>query len=155
MYIEVTFQNPDIPQIRILPQLTTQIMARWQLALVAAAVLLCQAGFFYLQAWRCELQVQRAADDADSLRVLVVTDVHLLGRRRRSGAERLWVDWQVRASARAAVDVHKPEVALVLGDQFDEGSRWTPDAHWDEYADRFFSAFASFLPLKTLYLVRD
>ncbi|KAE9048290.1 hypothetical protein PR001_g509 [Phytophthora rubi] len=128
-------------------------MARWQLALLAAAVLLCQAGFFYLQAWRCELQIQQKAGDADALTVLVVTDVHLLGRRRRSRVERLWVDWQVRASARAAVDVHKPEVALVLGDQFDEGSRWTPDAHWDEYADRFFCAFASFLPLKTLYLV--
>ncbi|KAG6586725.1 Metallophosphoesterase 1 [Phytophthora cinnamomi] len=125
-------------------------MARWQLALVAAAVLLCQAGFFYLQAWRCELQFQRTAGD---ITVLVVTDVHLLGKRRRSLVERLWVDWQVRASARAAVDVHGPQVALVLGDQFDEGSRWTPDAHWDEYADRFFRAFASFLPLKTLYLV--
>ncbi|KAI9997916.1 hypothetical protein PInf_002173 [Phytophthora infestans] len=44
-------------------------------------------------------------------------------------------------------------VALVLGDQFDEGSRWTPNADWDEYADRFFRAFASLLPLKTLYLV--
>ncbi|KAG6962110.1 hypothetical protein JG688_00008780 [Phytophthora aleatoria] len=123
----------------------------WELALVAAAVLLCQAGVFYFQAWRCQLQLPDASDD--TLTVLVVTDVHLLGKRRRSFVERLWVDWQVHTAARAAVDVHSPEVALVLGDQFDEGSRWTPGADWDEYAGRFFRAFASFLPLKTLYLV--
>ncbi|KAL4176127.1 hypothetical protein KRP22_001081 [Phytophthora ramorum] len=129
------------------------MVQRWELALVAAAVLLCQAGVFYLQAWRCERQFQQNAMDPQALTVLVVTDVHLLGKRRRSWLERLWVDWQVRASARAAVDVHSPDIALVLGDQFDEGSRWTPDADWDEYAERFFRAFASFLPLKTLYLV--
>ncbi|KAF1775537.1 Metallo-dependent phosphatase-like [Phytophthora cactorum] len=123
----------------------------WELALVAAAVLLCQAGVFYFQVWRCQLQLPDASDD--TLTVLVVADVHLLGKRRRSFVERLWVDWQVHTAARAAVDVHSPEVALVLGDQFDEGSRWTPDADWDEYAGRFFRAFASFLPLKTLYLV--
>ncbi|KAG1703786.1 hypothetical protein DVH05_006799 [Phytophthora capsici] len=124
-------------------------MRRWELALVAAVVLLCQGGVFYLQSWRCQLQI--SSDDA--LTVLVVTDVHLLGNRRRHYVERLWVDWQVRMAARAAVDVHKPEVALILGDQFDEGTRWTPRADWDEYADRFFRAFGSFLPLKTLYLV--
>ncbi|EEY57777.1 metallophosphoesterase 1, putative [Phytophthora infestans T30-4] len=123
----------------------------WELVLVTAAALLCQAGVFYFQAWRCQLQLPDTPDD--TLTVLVVTDVHLLGKRRRSFVERLWVDWQVRAAARAAVDVHRPEVALVLGDQFDEGSRWTPNADWDEYADRFFRAFASLLPLKTLYLV--
>ncbi|KAF4030306.1 Calcineurin-like phosphoesterase [Phytophthora infestans] len=84
---------------------------------------------------------------------LVVTDVHLLGKRRRSWLERLWVDWQVHIAARAAVDVHKPDVALVLGDQFDEGNRWTSYADYGEYAGRFFRVFSSFLPLKTLYLV--
>ncbi|KAG7389302.1 Metallophosphoesterase 1 [Phytophthora pseudosyringae] len=128
------------------------MVRRWELALVAAAVLLCQAGVFYLQAWRCQRQLPQSPAD-DALTVLVVTDVHLLGKRRRSFVERLWVDWQVRAAARAAVDVHAPEVALVLGDQFDEGGRWTPATDWDEYAGRFFRAFGSFLPLKTLYLV--
>lgn len=84
----------------------------------------------------------------------MVTDVHLLGKRRRSWLERLWVDWQVHIAARAAVDEHKPDVALVLGDQFDEGNRWTSDADYGEYAGRFFRVFSSFLPLKTLYLVR-
>ncbi|POM76228.1 Metallophosphoesterase 1 [Phytophthora palmivora] len=79
--------------------------------------------------------------------------MHGIVRRRRSSVERLWIDWQVRAAARAAVDVHRPQVALVLGDQFDEGGRWTSDSNWDDYVGRFFRAFASFLPLKTLYLV--
>ncbi|KAF4323424.1 hypothetical protein BBO99_00003153 [Phytophthora kernoviae] len=129
-------------------------MMRWEIGLLAAVVLLCQAGVFYLQAGRCERQFQQNASvSATDLTVLVVTDVHLLGKRRRSWVERLWVDWQVHASARAAVDIHKPDIALVLGDQFDEGSRWTSDSDWKEYAGRFFRAFSSFLPLKTLYLV--
>ncbi|KAG7398760.1 Metallophosphoesterase 1 [Phytophthora boehmeriae] len=129
-------------------------MLRWELALLATVLLLCQAGVFYLQAWRCERQFrQDTSVSASDLTVLVVTDVHLLGKRRRSWVERLWVDWQVHASARAAVDVHRPGVVLVLGDQLDEGSRWTSDSDWEEYAGRFFRAFSSFLPLKTLYLV--
>ncbi|KAG6620021.1 Metallophosphoesterase 1 [Phytophthora cinnamomi] len=73
----------------------------------------------------------RAAVPADGgdITVLVVTDVHLLGKRRRSLVERLWVDWQVRARPPGPPwTMHGPQVALVLGDQFDEGSRWTPDA---------------------------
>ncbi|CAH0487177.1 unnamed protein product [Peronospora farinosa] len=128
--------------------------SRWLLVLVVIVVLLCQVGVYYLQAWRCELQIQsNAIDSKDLLTVLIVTDVHLLGNRRRTWVERLWVDWQVYASARAAVDVHNPEIVLVLGDQFDEGSRWTPTSDWDKYVTRFFRAFSSFLPLKTLYLV--
>ncbi|OWZ18832.1 Metallophosphoesterase 1 [Phytophthora megakarya] len=123
-------------------------MRRWELCLLATAILLCQGGVFYLHALQC-----RQSQSADTLTVLVVTDVHLLGKRRRSFVERLWVDWQIRASARAAVDVHSPQVALILGDQFDEGGRWTADSDWDEYVGRFFQAFGSFLPLKTLYLV--
>ncbi|CAH0479649.1 unnamed protein product [Peronospora belbahrii] len=129
------------------------ISSRWVL-LVATIVLLCQAGVFYLQAWRCQLQFQTNATNAeDMLTVLAVTDVHLLGKRRRSLIERLWVDLQVHASARAAVDVHNPDVALVLGDQLDESSRYTPKSDWDEYISRFIRAFSSCLPLRTLYLV--
>ncbi|RLN63281.1 hypothetical protein BBJ28_00006387 [Nothophytophthora sp. Chile5] len=107
-------------------------MARWKLGVVAAAVLFCQVGVFYLQALRCQFHQQpvEASADAD-LRVLIVSDVHILGKRRRTWPERVWVDWQVHWSARAAVDVHKPDVALVLGDQFDEGTRWTPDSDWE------------------------
>lgn len=37
---------------------------------------------------------------------------------------------QIKQSVTAAVAVHQPDLVLVLGDQFDEGSRPTPDADW-------------------------
>ncbi|CEG45638.1 metallophosphoesterase 1 [Plasmopara halstedii] len=126
-------------------------MRFWELALIAVAILICQAGVFYFQAWRCEQKLPKMLDD--EFTALVVTDVHLLGKRRRSVIERMWVDWQIRAAIRAAVDVHAPDVVVVLGDQFDEGGRRTSDSDWDEYAQRFLRVFASFLPKKTLYVV--
>lgn len=126
-------------------------MRLWEVAFIALVILHCQAGVFYFQAWRCERKLLQTTND--TLTVLVVADVHLLGKRRRSVVERMWVDWQMRAAARAAVDVHAPDVALGLGDQFDEGGRWTSDVDWNEYAARFFRVFASFLPLKTLFVV--
>ena len=131
------------------------VARHWDLLLVAAVVLVCQVGLFYLHAWRCQLQLQSTStESSESLLALIVTDVHLLGKRRRSWIERWWVDWQMWASIRAAVDVHRPDVALVLGDQFDEGGPWTSKSDWNEYAARFVRAGARLLPFKTLYLVR-
>lgn len=66
-----------------------------ELLVVAAAVALGQFGGFYLSALRCELQLRRSEPGPLGLRALVVTDVHLLGKRRRSAVERAWIDWQV------------------------------------------------------------
>lgn len=126
-------------------------MRFYELAIFVSVVLLCQVGVYYIQAWRCNKKL--SPKNGNDLTILIVTDVHLLGKRRRSVVERMWVDWQMHAAARAAVDVHAPEIALVLGDQFDEGGPWTSSFVWDEYARRFFRVFAHFLPLKTLYVV--
>ena len=130
--------------------------APWLLLLLVAVTLFCQVGVYYLQAWQCKLAFEssQAYKDPESLTILVVTDVHVLGTRRRAWVDRLWVDWQIYASARAAVDVHDPTLVLVLGDQVDEGGRRTPRSDWDTYVARFFRACSSFLPRKTLYLVR-
>lgn len=78
---------------------TLLIMIPRELYAVVAAVALCQVGVFYLQTLRCERldSLSIVADDAATadLRVLVVSDVHLLGKRRRAWIERAWVDWQV------------------------------------------------------------
>lgn len=86
-------------------------------------------------------------------------------------------------TAYSAVQVHQPDLVLVLGDQLDEGGLPTPQSDWEvcyllcmkkdmcrnaylcaemidatpampqEYVARFRDAFATFKPLKTLYLV--
>jgi hypothetical protein len=75
-------------------------MAPRELWLVLAALALCQFGVFYLQAARCELadrwHLAGGGSGGGGLRALVVTDVHLLGKRRRSAVERAWIDWQAR-----------------------------------------------------------
>lgn len=75
-------------------------MAPRELWLVLATLALCQCGVFYLQAARCELsdrwRVSGGGGGGGEWRALVVTDVHLLGKRRRSAVERMWIDWQAR-----------------------------------------------------------
>lgn len=90
---------------------------------------------------------------------------------------------QVKMTAYSAVQVHQPDLVLLLGDQLDEGGLPTPQSDWEvccllcmkqdmcrdaylcdemidttptlpqEYVARFRDAFATFKPLKTLYLV--
>uniref|UniRef100_K3WEE3 Calcineurin-like phosphoesterase domain-containing protein n=1 Tax=Globisporangium ultimum (strain ATCC 200006 / CBS 805.95 / DAOM BR144) TaxID=431595 RepID=K3WEE3_GLOUD len=125
-----------------------------QLVAVVAVICFAQVGVFYLYAaTTCRLDRYDRHDATADLRALVVSDIHLLGKRRRSWVERAWIDWQVRMTAHSAVDVHQPDLVLVLGDQFDEGGLPTPQSDWAEYVARFQRAFASFRSLKTLYLV--
>lgn len=67
---------------------------RYELAALAAAVCAAQVGVFFLYA-ATSCQLPRASAAADELRVLVVSDIHILGKRRRSWLERAWIDWQV------------------------------------------------------------
>lgn len=85
------------------------MILRWyhQLAALAAVVFFAQIGVFFLYAaTSCQLS-SRYADasigsatsstgNGGTLRALVVSDIHLLGKRRRSWIERMWIDWQVR-----------------------------------------------------------
>lgn len=72
---------------------------RMHLALLAAGVCCAQIGLFFLYAaTSCSLPHVHidSADTTKELRALVVSDIHLLGKRRRSWIERAWIDWQVR-----------------------------------------------------------
>ncbi|KAF1315024.1 Metallophosphoesterase 1, partial [Globisporangium splendens] len=92
---------------------------------VVAVICFAQVGVFYLYAaTTCRLDRHDGRSASTDLRALVVSDVHLLGKRRRSWVERAWIDWQ------SAVDVHQPDLVLVLGDQFDEGGLPTPQSDW-------------------------
>ncbi|TYZ60974.1 hypothetical protein PybrP1_005329 [[Pythium] brassicae (nom. inval.)] len=125
---------------------------------LALVVLVAQVGVFFLYAaTSCQLpspSISPAdAEKVDELRVLVLSDIHILGKRRRSWLERAWIDWQVRMTALSAFQVHRPELVLVLGDQLDEGGLPTPQRDWEEYVARFKHVTSSLRSLKTLYLV--
>ncbi|DBA01182.1 TPA: hypothetical protein N0F65_002317 [Lagenidium giganteum] len=100
--------------------------------MVVTALLGAQVAVYYLYALRCSFPTphqQRASDS--EVHVLVMSDMHLLGHRRRPRSQRVWVDWQMFMSIRAALDVHLPDMVLVLGDQFDEGGLPTPQDTWN------------------------
>lgn len=73
----------------------TMMLVR-ELGVAAAVICFAQIGVYYLYATTsCHLERDGTGEYSD-LRALVVSDVHLLGKRRRSWIERAWVDWQVR-----------------------------------------------------------
>ncbi|TMW63584.1 hypothetical protein Poli38472_002525 [Pythium oligandrum] len=126
-------------------------MGSWLAA--TAVVLFGQVGVFYLYAYRCALTSANGASDPSALRALVVSDVHLLGKRRRTWIERIWIDWQITIALQAANHAHAPEIVLVLGDQLDEGGYPTSDEDWQEYTSRFTQAMASLRGKETLFLM--
>lgn len=59
--------------------------------------------------------------DQLTLRVLMVSDVHLLGSRHGFWADRLKREWQMHITFRLAVSHFEPNAVFFLGDSFDEG----------------------------------
>ncbi|GLD97572.1 hypothetical protein PINS_up006262 [Pythium insidiosum] len=129
-------------------------MRRWivEASLSAVALLWMHPFVFKLYAYNCERSTRSHERTASALRAVVISDVHLLGKRRRSWIERMWIDWQVRESiiafawcasrahivfshqiasaVKAAVDAHVPDLVLFLGDQLDEGIERTELSVW-------------------------
>jgi predicted phosphodiesterase len=85
--------------------------------------------------------------------MMILSDIHLLGKRRRKEIERKWVDWQIYMSFKASMEVHRPDVVLILGDQFDEGGFPTTQEDWDIYSNRFFSIVKRFPNVEFFYAV--
>ena len=55
----------------------------------------CQCGIYIWYTLSCSYP--KIEEDAEGISVMIISDVHLLGwRRRRWWIERSWVDWQVR-----------------------------------------------------------
>lgn len=115
------------------------MVLRW---LVLAAVAFCELGYFLAKVSSCGWAAapRRAADGAQ-LRLLLVSDMHVLGVRRRLWIERAWVDWQLRKSFALLSWAAAPHAVLVLGDMLDEGGGFTDDATWRAYRRRYGTAF--------------
>lgn len=76
----------------------------------------------------------------DSIRVMFLTDIHLIGPEKGFWIERLRVESQMRKAYQTAISIHQPDVVFILGDLFDEGLS-VDDKYFEEYLRRFFYIF--------------
>ena len=61
-------------------------------------------------------------ESSTGFRVLLIADPHLLGSHRRIWIDIFWSDWGLFKATSAALLLHSPELILIDGDVFDEGS---------------------------------
>ncbi|XP_041975755.1 metallophosphoesterase 1-like [Aricia agestis] len=78
--------------------------------------------------------------NADTLKVLIIADPHLLGPFRGHWLDKWRREWQMKQAFQAIMTLHEPEVVFVLGDLFDEGE-WTDHEQFKDYVDRFYNIF--------------
>mmetsp|Transcript_1886 Transcript_1886/g.3263 ORF Transcript_1886/g.3263 Transcript_1886/m.3263 type:complete len:383 (+) Transcript_1886:169-1317(+) len=72
------------------------------------------------------------------LGMLVVSDVHVLGEKKRNALDRWWTDRQLWRTVGTATRKLSPNIVMSLGDNLDEGFIHTPNIQqWEAYADRF------------------
>ena len=113
---------------------------RWSVLAVALAVFFCEFAYYVLKVGLCNWAALPAGSGGGApspLRLLLVSDVHVLGARRRLWVERAWVDWQLRKSFALLSWLTRPHAVLVLGDMLDEGGGFTGDALWHAYRERY------------------
>lgn len=72
----------------------------------------------------------------DTIRAMLLTDVHLLGPIKGNWFERLRVEAQIQRVYQNALALHQPDVVFILGDLFDEG-QFVDDKYFHEYLSRF------------------
>lgn len=79
--------------------------------------------------------------DGADLRLVVVSDVHMLGEHFRNAVDIAWTDWQLRKTFSALARWRQPDVFVNLGDFLDEGYRATT-GQFQRYSDRYTSVAA-------------
>lgn len=78
----------------------------------------------------------------NTIRAMLLTDVHLIGPIKGHWLERLRVEAQMRRVYQNALAFHQPDVVFIMGDLFDEG-QYVDDDYFREYLWRFNIIFAT------------
>ncbi|KAF0291785.1 Amidophosphoribosyltransferase [Amphibalanus amphitrite] len=104
-------------------------------ALCCLLLLYCELAHHYLVLTQCRWPDPLPGADP-GLRVMVVSDPHLLGSRHGHWFDRLRREWQMHRSYVSAVGLLRPQLVLFLGDLYDEG-KWSEPAEFRETAARF------------------
>ncbi|KAG1680674.1 Metallophosphoesterase 1 [Nymphon striatum] len=111
-------------------------------------ILVCEVLIYYVVLLQCSWpNIDEAKVDAMShninekpLRVMILSDTHLLGFRNGHWFDKLRREWQMYRSFQSVMSIHSPEVIFFLGDLFDEGL-WADDNIFQIYVSTFRSIF--------------
>lgn len=99
--------------------------------------------FAWVGLWGCEevltidLVSSPSTPQHSPHRLLVISDVHILGEKRRTSIDRWWTDRQIGKSFASAKFWVNPHNIAVLGDHLDEGYVHTTQQLWNKYVARF------------------
>ena len=99
-------------------------------SVLLCALVYCEFYLFHLSVVSCRWPLESPHHTIDlggyegrGVRAVVISDVHVLGNKKRTYVERLWVDWQLQKSLWMILNYLQPDMLIVLGDIFDEGGR--------------------------------
>lgn len=97
---------------------------------VLVIILFCEYIIYYVVIYECtwpllndkdSFKNGKFIDKAQTLRVMILSDPHLLGSQNGHWFDKLRREWQMKRSFQTAMTFFRPEAVFILGDIFDEG----------------------------------
>ncbi|VDP84428.1 unnamed protein product [Echinostoma caproni] len=105
-------------------------------------ILFCEFFIYYILIIQCFWPTLNDHEAGRTkLKVMVLADPHLVGVYRGHPFDRIRRDWEMARAFHAAINIHAPDVVLILGDLFDEGL-WSNDEEFDKQLTRYRRIFA-------------
>ncbi|KAK3541395.1 hypothetical protein QTP86_024590 [Hemibagrus guttatus] len=111
----------------------------WIVVTLSCAFIFCEYVVYFPVILRCSWP--EILEKRDSLRVLFLSDPHLLGAIRGHWFDKLRREWQIERSFQTALLLLRPEMIFILGDVFDEG-KWSSTKDWEDDVRRFKQIFS-------------
>lgn len=116
--------------------------------LVLFVLFLCEYFIYYLVILSCRWpKIEHKSDSNESqeseegLKVMILSDIHLLGELKGHWFDKLRREWQMWRSFQTSIQLLGPNIVVILGDIFDEGS-WASDEQFHSYVSRFQHLFS-------------
>ncbi len=105
-------------------------------------LLLCEYLIYYPVLWKCGYpKLAQDSGDEEVLKVMLLSDTHLLGSRHGHWFDKLRREWQMRRAFQTAQTLFSPDLVVFLGDVFDE-AKWCGPDEFRQYLARFEDMFA-------------
>nr|XP_023016112.1 metallophosphoesterase 1 isoform X1 [Leptinotarsa decemlineata] len=109
----------------------------------------CEFLVFYIVQFSCSWP-ELSKDNEDKsiegsyenpVKVMVISDTHLLGSRKGHWFDKLRREWQMYRAFQTAMTLHSPDLVFVLGDLTDEGL-YCSSTEFENYVQRFYNIFS-------------
>lgn len=126
-----------------------------QLIFVFLVLVYCEVVIYYVVIGQCSwphLEKSEKEEGKEPLKMMLLSDTHLLGPKRGHWFDKLRREWQMYRTFQTALTLHRPEVVTFLGDLFDEG-QWSNDEEFKAYMKRFWDLFYVPADVKVLVAV--